>query len=398
MSIIESHAALLVGLISPFIRIRKKVVLFSSFGGQYNDNPKYISLKLHEKFPEYTQLWVISDKSKEYPPEYTNIIRYGSIEYFKAIYYSEIIIDNHSGLRSSKYEKKKWFMMPLYSFLSRRIKKQLCISTWHGTPIKKIAMDEPGARDRYIFKCSSNYVMAGCTYTETVLYQSLDRKVKIVGLGTPRNDVFFRDIDTINLKKRLGIPSDKKVVLFSPTFRDDIEKSGKIQMESLDIEKLLSTLSLKFGGSWCFVFRLHNLVQRAINFDDLLKKKGNVCIVDGNQCDDMAEYLACTDVLLNDYSSSMFDYALSKKPCFIYAPDFDTYSTQERGLYFDIKSLPFPFATNQEQLLNNINSFDNSLYLNGVNALLDNLGNYETGAASEKVVNMIHQFSNKLDS
>lgn len=392
MSFIEKHAALLVGLISPFIRIRKGVALFTSFGGQYNDNPKYVSIKLHEQHPEYKILWVISDKARDFPPEYVTVLKYGSVEHFKALYYSQVIVDNHAGSRSSKYERREWYKMPLYSFLSRHIKKQLCISTWHGTPLKRIAMDEPGARDKYTFKCSTDYMLSGCSYTEDVLFKSLDKKVTMLGLGTPRNDLFFKELDINKLRRKLGLPVDKKIILYGPTFRDDIERSGKIQIETLDINRLLITLNKKFGGNWCLVFRLHNLVQKAIDVDDLCKRKGDICVINGNQCDDMAEYLACSDILLNDYSSSMFDFALSKKPCFIFAPDYDDYSYRERGLYFDIQTLPFPFAITQEQLFSNIEKFDDNLYFDEIDALLKRLGNYEEGKASEKVVELIDRF------
>lgn len=395
MSFIRKHAAILVGLVSPFIRIRKKTVLFSSFGGQYNDNPKYVSIKLHDQYPDYKILWVISNKAKEMPPDYVTVIEYGSIEYFKALYYSQCIIDNHAGLRSQKYERKKWFMMPLYSFLSRKLKHQLCISTWHGTPIKRIAMDEPGAREKYTFKSSSEYMLSGCSYTEKILFESLDKKLRMLNIGTPRNDIFFKNADVEVLKKKLGLPVDKKIILFGPTFRDDVEKSGKIQIETLDIRRLLNILSSKFGGNWCFVFRLHNLVQKAIDTERLRRIHGEVCFIDGNQCDDMAEYLACSDILLNDYSSSMFDYALSKKPCFIYAPDYDSYSTNERGLYFDMMDLPFPFSITQEELLSNIQSFDYEAYSENVDIMLNKLGNYEEGTASEKVVELLKRFVEK---
>lgn len=392
----KNHSALITALISPFIKIKKNRVLFSSFGGQYNDNPKYISIELHESYPEIEIIWVVSDKANEMPPSYAKIVRYGSFEYFKALYSSQVIIDNHAGLRSSKYDRNKFWKYPLYRFLSRKIKTQLCISTWHGTPIKRIAMDEKGARERYIYLSSTNYILSGCQYTAEKLLTSLDGKTPILPYGTPRNDIFFVDTDIKALKNKLGIPIDKKVILYGPTFRDTIDNSGKFQMETLEIDKLLNELTNKFGGEWCFVFRLHNLVQKAIDISKIKRKYSDVNIINGNTYDDMAEYLACADVLLNDYSSSMFDYALSGKPCFIYAPDLQAYSTEDRGFYMNIKDLPFPVSVDQKGLFENIKWFDINSYKINIEKLLDTLGNYEQGTASARVVSDIIRFIKKI--
>ena len=91
--------------------------------------------------------------------------------------------------------------------------------------------------------------------------------------------------------------------------------SGVFQLKALDIDALLSTLGEKFGGEWCFVFRSHNLVMKAIQNESLGIHSD---IINGNRFPDMAEYLAVSDALLTDYSSSMFDYMLTKRPTFLY--------------------------------------------------------------------------------
>ena len=49
----------------------------------------------------------------------------------------------------------------------------------------------------------------------------------------------------------------------------------------------------------------------------------------------MEELLAIADLLVSDYSSIFFDYALTGKPSIVYAPDLEAYKTQERGFYSD---------------------------------------------------------------
>lgn len=388
----NKHLALYYALKSPFLKIKPNTVLFSSFGGQYNDNPKYVSIKLHEDCPDIEQIWVISKKGKELPPPYARIVEYGTEAYFKAIYECKVIVDNHSGVRSSKYPKSIIFSV-WHKFLSRRRSGQLSISTWHGTPIKKIMMDEPNARQLYNYYSSTNYVVAGCTYTRDKLMCSLDNKDEIKMYGTPRNDIFFGSNRIKELKQKLGLPQDKKVALFAPTFRNSIEKSGLIQMKDLNLSLLCEKLSSKFGGEWCFVFRAHNLVISQINMKEI-DPSGKI-VINGNMHDDMAEYLACTDVLINDYSSSMFDFALTQKPCFLYTPDLVEYSSEERGLYMDIRELPFPLSLTTAELIDSIDTFEFSDYKEKINVMLANLGNCENGNASAKIVEDIKNFINK---
>ena len=162
--------------------------------------------------------------------------------------------------------------------------------------------------------------------------------------------------------------------------------SGLYQMKNLDINNLLTKLSNKFGGEWCFVFRTHNLVFQKIQEEGL---KINENVINGNKFDDMAEYLVCTDLLLTDYSGSMFDYLLTKKPCLLYTPDLENYKNNERGFYLNIDKLPYKPCVTEEELIKEIEDFNEEKYICKVNEFLVKIENTETGEASKKVVDII---------
>jgi CDP-glycerol glycerophosphotransferase len=97
----------------------------------------------------------------------------------------------------------------------------------------------------------------------------------------------------------------------------------------------------------------------------------------------MQELLCAADILITDYSSSMWDFSLTFKPCFIYAPDLAKYQA-EQGFYIPLEQLPFPIAETNEQLAHNIRTFDPEKYKQAVKQYHSDLGSHETGTAREQ--------------
>lgn len=106
---------------------------------------------------------------------------------------------------------------------------------------------------------------------------------------------------------------------------------------------------------------------------------------------DMQELIAAADTLITDYSSCMFDMAISGKPCILYIPDIEEYTAKERALYFKLTDLPFPVTLSMDELCLTISNFDCNTYKAKVQAFLDAVGNYENGHASESVAKYIEE-------
>ena len=113
-------------------------------------------------------------------------------------------------------------------------------------------------------------------------------------------------------------------------------------------------------------------------------------VINVTKYEDMQELLIATDMLISDYSSSIWDYSFSFKPCILYCPDLDYY-IKNRGFVKDINKWGFPIAKNNNDLVDEINKIDINNYKKAmINHHLD-LKSYENGNACEQIVNYIEK-------
>jgi len=97
----------------------------------------------------------------------------------------------------------------------------------------------------------------------------------------------------------------------------------------------------------------------------------------------MQELLCISDMLITDYSSSMFDYTMQMRPCLLYATDIELY---DRGYYFDLQDLPYPLARTEQELIAVIDSFDEHAYQDKLQTFFtDRIGLMESGRASSSL-------------
>jgi CDP-glycerol glycerophosphotransferase len=192
----------------------------------------------------------------------------------------------------------------------------------------------------------------------------------------PRNDLLVNGqsphIDR-KVRAALGIDEDAHILLYAPTYREDRQVASYF----FDIEAVREALVQRFGGTWTIVFRLHYLIAG--------KLPASSAYVDASGYDDMQELLYASSVLVTDYSSSIWDFGLTGRPCFLFTPDLDDYD-QERGFYSDIHTWPWPLAQTDEEFVGNIESFDEQDYARKLAQHYEDLGSTDTGHACETVV------------
>lgn len=378
--------------------IKQNRYVFTSFNGHYSDNTKAISTKLHEVDKNAEIIWLVKKIYEDNVPQYIKTV---NIESLKSYWYrgtAQAQIDNIYGFRAYFKTNDNFLTnmkMAIVSFLTSK-KNQPIFATMHGTPLKKIGRDQVG-NVVLDMVCSNSYLIVGDEFTSSVLKRVTFDKMDLKVLGSPRNDVLFFD-NSVAVKNKLCLPKDKKIILFAPTFRNDgidvedknIHRSGLNQLAEMNFDLLFKTLSQTFGGDWIMVCRFHYHVASMVDWEELNNKYPGK-FVNGNQNDDMAEYLVCSDVLLSDSSSCMFDFCHMKKPCFIYFPDLEFYRDEERGFYLDINQLPFAVASDFDSLISNIRDFDQGEYCNKVDELLKFIGTQNDGNASARVINYIFE-------
>lgn len=373
-------------IITHFQKPKSNRVFFNSFSGQYNDNPKYVSIKLFEAHPEFKQYWYISKKSasNDIPP-YVTVLKKRNFRFFLIKNSCRFIVENSAGFYLFYSNKKHDFKKKLIN------KKQFDISTWHGYPFKNIGAAEAENKlwTADTVYTSSNIMLSGSKNLTKLFEKCYLGKLSVVEFGSPRNDLLFIDDKKVvpSLKTKLGLPLNKKIILYAPTYRDNPNDSGIVQLSNINLDILLSTLSIKFGGEWVFVFRVHNMVLLSLKEKcvDLYGSR----VFSGNLFDDMAEYLKVSDVLLTDYSGCIFDVMLTDKPCFLYAHDRERYFNSERGVQVDFNLLPYSFCDTFCELINSINKFNPKQNRQRRIQYLRNIGSVEDGHASQRVVDLI---------
>lgn len=370
------------------LEIDKNKIVFCNFNGNgYGCNPKYIAREIIKRKLPYKLVWLTNDiktERKNFPSE-IELIGYGTKDGLKELATAKIWIDN---------QRKNYF-------IKKGLQKkegQIFIQTWHGAlGIKKldadvIAFTSEDNQDwvkRAIYDSSTwDYLLTNSSFENKIFPHALWFNNELKEFGHPRNDIFFENSNIYNekIKKYYGIPQEKKIVLYVPSFRDN----GNISCYKPDYNNLLKSLTEKFDGEWICITRLH---PRTKKFDEKIIPK-NKNIIDGTFYPDIQELLVSADVVITDYSSCIFDFMLSRKPAFIFAPDIENFD-QERGFYYPLTSTPFPVAQNSEELSKNILDFDYETYKQKVEKFLNDKGCIEDGHASERVVDLIETLMNK---
>ncbi|MBD8003440.1 CDP-glycerol glycerophosphotransferase family protein [Phocaeicola sp. Sa1YUN3] len=357
---------------------RNKIFFMSYYGNQYGCNPKYLSQYIVTHYPDYDIVWAFV-----HPKIYHNIsgirtVKYLSIRYFYELCTCKVLITNY---RMTLFFKKR--------------KGQYYIQTWHSSlRLKMIEKDAehtlPLNYKEMALKDSLNidYLISGCAYSTSIFRSSFWYKGNILELGTPRNDLFFsaNTDDIKRIKGNLNIQISHKVLLYAPTFR----QNNQYNYYDLNYEVLLRILEKNTDSSWKILIRLHPHLLACSN-----NIVNNSIVQNVTDYDDIQELLLISDILITDYSSLMFDFALTQRPCFLYAPDLDEYIKNERNLYFDIQSLPFPISRNEDELVQAVSSFDLFLYKERLMSFFSKIKTFESGSACKNISEKIQEIIEK---
>ena len=355
---------------------KNKIFIFSYYGNQYGDSPKYISEYLVENYPKdkFDIVWQFNDVDSHKDIDGIRKVKSMTLRYFYELCTSKVIITN---FRTTELFKKR--------------KDQYYIQTWHSSlRLKHIEKDaETSLQKSYVEmakidskKC--DLLLSGCKYSTEIFKRAFWYEGEIFEKGTPRSDMLLKNNNEISekVKKLLGISKNRKLILYAPTFR----KGDSLEVYNVDYQKVIEATKKKYGGQWSFLVRLHpHLVSKS---KDLIHGEN---VIDATKYDDIQELLVSSDILISDYSSLMFDFALTEKPCFLYVPDLEEYIKNDRKLYFNIKELPFINSLSNDDLINSINYFNDNEYKSKLKDFYNKIGNFEDGKACENLAKKIEE-------
>lgn len=348
----------------------EKIFSLNYYGKGYGDNGKYVCDVVVKKFPKVKIIWPIKgDCELGEAPSNVEAVRYYSIPFFFHLATSKVWISNAR--------------MPSYF---RKRKSQYYIQMWHGSiALKQVEADAgtsliPG----YIRGAKNDSRMADLFISNSKYWSELIRKSfwyegPILECGVPRLDVLYHSYADRNaLKDKLGIKA-KKVLLYAPTFRADMS----VDCYSVDYERLKKTLFEATKEEWNICVRLH---PSAVGAGVKLPQTDGV--LDFSLYPDMYELMQVTDLLITDYSSTMFEAAFSGIPVILFATDISEYN-KDRKFYFNIRELPFPLTETNDELMSAIRTWNNNDYLEKVEEFKRQLGVVKGGNAASQVAEVI---------
>lgn len=365
--------------------MQNKVVATTMRGRRFGDNPGYIMECLRKTGKNIDLVWL---KVDEYDYEVPDGIR---------------TISYKQNLRQKIYEcatARVWInshRMPIYI---RKRPGQVFIETWHGgLGIKKIEGDVPsvmkGERNVKEIRNTSKLAdvfISNSNHLDKIYRRAFGYKGPIYKCGYPKNDVFFKDNMEIaqRVREHFGL-KDEKVLLYAPTFRDSFELTNKVDESVYDVDyiKLKNALESRFGGKWTILVRWHPIMRTYME----QQKRAFPYIVDATSYPDMQDLILAADIFLSDYSSGLFDAALREIPCLTFATDFEEYK-KERGVYYEMEELPFPYAKDNKELINHVLNYDHDAYINKWKQFAERTGLLETGHAADDISNKIIDIMN----
>lgn len=365
--------------------ISDNMILFESYGGtSYNDSVRtiYEELLQDERYRSFYFVWAFQDPSKYLhllENHHTILVRKGTKEYRRYYATARYWINNVS--------------VPDYLTPS---KNQIYIETWHGTPLKCLGCDIKMESDprqtkkhmhrRYRAKGRKvTYFPSPSPYYEEVMQSAFDlpeeKRDRFIETGYPRNDRLFRfsPEEIASLKEKWKIPAEKRVLLYTPTWRDSSQDAeGHFALPpGVDLEYVMHCL----GDDYVLLFRAHHQVASTYNFH------GCKQIVDVSDAEDINELYLISDLMITDYSSTLFDYSLLLRPIIFHMYDQDSYRSEIRGLYLPLKALPGPVTTTDDELVRAIQrAEDYFLYKNKQRDFNEDFYPLQDGNASKRVI------------
>ncbi len=376
--------------LAPMIPVDRDMIVFdSSQGRNYSGSPRAIYEEMVSKGldKEFRCVWFFKKGCRpEHLPGKCEVETYAGAKYLLA-------------MAKAKY----WIFDARNPYFLVKKKNQVYIQTWHGTPLKKLGLDmervdlpnvkslEDYHEKILINSRSWDYLIAQNDFSAKIFRRCFGFEGEMLRIGYPRNDVLFqrnKPEEIAKIKEELGIPKDKKVLLYAPTFRDTQHNAKGEYYFDLALD--LDLMKEKLGNEYILITKLHYLVSEKI---DLSRYKG---FVYPSPTDEISLLYLIADAMITDYSSVMFDYTLLKRPVYFFCYDLEEYGDVLRGFYFDfVKEAPGPIAKTTEELIGNILTEKEKEYTEQKEAFYRKFHEYDHGNASEKVLEIIFSHKNK---
>ena len=323
------------------------VYLQSYTGQSATDSPLAIHDELRRRRPDLRLVWAVADRSS-WVPAGAETVLWRSSDWYETVARAGHVVTN--------IDLEPWF---------RPRVGQKVLQCFHGYPAKSM-----GVR-----------LWRSQGFTESRIEQQLDRTSRtwnllltpspemnryyreeyrydgeILAAGYPRDDALLAtDAPDVRrrVRERLGVHPDQVLVLYAPTWRDDLATNFRAaQMANhLDTEQAAGLLGAHFA-----------LALRGHRFHARRRAEGprsSARVLDVTDYPEINDLILACDVAVLDYSSLRFDVAVAGKPMVFLVPDLEEYTANTRGFLFDFRSsAPGPLVTGTGEVVAAVRDLD----------------------------------------
>lgn len=350
-----------------FIHVDKKLVLFTGLSRKYNDSPRVLYERMLNmpELKDFKFVWALEDPGSAEIPGHAMKIQIDTLRYFKTALkagYWVACVNIERGLH---------------------FKKQKCkyLNTWHGIPFKYIGNDVEGRTDfdfRHI-----NFVCYASEYEKKIYLRAFrTQEQSMIPSGLPRNDELYSvgEERILEIRQRLGLPLDKRIILYAPTWRDSTD-SGNTYVIKPPINTTLWEKEL--SSDYIVLFRMHGYTNK------LLGIEFNDTIQDYSHYPRINDLLIVSDILISDYSAIIADYSILERPVICFAYDYEEYK-KARGLYIDMeKDMPSGVLRTEREVLNHIKTMDYNKECQKTKSMIKNQIVQYGGNATEDCIKLL---------
>lgn len=360
-----------------FIPVNKKSIIFVSLSGRnYDDSPKalYEEICKREFFKDWKLIWAFKEPEKISIPRGKKV-KFGTWKYWTTLLGTRVWIENGG--------------LDLGINLNR--KKNIIVRTWHGTVLKYGEGQEKSkavlATYRKHLKTDDRSIRCIQTANELEICVKTFKATpeSFMKCGLPRNDCLVRYTteDKMAVKKKIGTPEGKKVILYMPTFRNYVIGSQHEYFikPPMDLEKWKRLL----GDEYVLLMRTHYMVAASLDLHE------DGFVFDVCKYQPLPDLYAIADILITDYSSAMFDFSITEKPILDFGYDYEEY-LEKNGLVYDMPAiLPCPIMKTEDEIISAITNMNYEAACEKTRGLKGKFAEYFHGDASQKMVDEIER-------
>ena len=352
--------------------LNRQKIFFCSFDGkQYSDSPKYIS-EYYSNNTILKQVWAFDKDIIDKIHTSNNIIK---VKKYTPAYFYHF------------FTSKEIVVNDFISTALRLRRKQVLLNTWHGGgSFKTVGLTSPytSEYDKFFYKIHAQnttaYVLSSEFFGTAVVKNSFNFDGIKLRTGMPRNSCLFERREDIKKRVERYYQFDNiekyTIVLYAPTFRDnDNNLKGESEIIELDVKKCCEAIADKFNKPVKFIFRAHHMMGKDLT---------QIGVLDGTSYPDIQDLIYCSDILISDYSSCMWDFAIMQKPVIQYTPDLNKY-IKNRNFLLPIREWNFIISENNDELECKIREFNYKEYIKGLEQYLKRMKSYENVNATKMV-------------